>query len=355
MNSIEKIDKNFAVSGEYPEGTVFHDVKSEPFKIYGIYHDGVQYRRLPQDVADSVNEGVSFLARHTAGGRVRFVTDSPFVVLNAKVGERYYSAKMAPMAVSGFDMYERIDGEEVFVKSFIPPEKPCAEYVNTIPLAEDKKERVLTINFPNYNEVFEVYIGLLDGSVIKEAPEYEITKPIVYYGSSVTQGGSCTRPGNSYQGMISRALNADYINLGFSGSARAEKEIIEYIANLDMSVFVYDYDHNAPDFAHLAATHSQMFHLFREKHPTTPVILTTKPKHVQNADDRLRHAHILANYEGFLHDDHDENVYFISGPDLLKLAHGEGTIDGIHPNDLGFYSMAQGFLPILKEIFAKQK
>ena len=104
MSSIEKIDKNFAVSGEYPEGTVFHDVKNEPFKIYGIYHDGVQYRRLPQDVADSVNEGVSFLARHTAGGRVRFVTDSPFVVLNAKVGERYYSAKMAPMAVSGFDM-----------------------------------------------------------------------------------------------------------------------------------------------------------------------------------------------------------------------------------------------------------
>ena len=353
MSSIEKIDKNFAVSGEYPENTVFYDPKDAPFKIYGIYYDGKQYRRLPQEVADTVNDGVAELSRHTAGGRIRFVTNSPFVVLRAKVGNRYYSAKMAPMAVSGFDMYERVGEEDVFVKSFIPPCEPCEEYAGTIPFDGDK-ERLLTINFPNYNEVFELYVGVADGAAVKEAPEYKITKPIVYYGSSVTQGGSCTRPGNSYQGMISRALDADYINLGFSGSARAEKEIIEYIAGLDMSVFVYDYDHNAPDFAHLAATHSQMFHLFREKHPTTPVILTTKPKHVQNADDRLRHAHILANYEAFLHDDHDENVYFISGPDLLKLAYGEGTIDAIHPNDLGFYSMAQGFLPILKEIFAKQ-
>lgn len=354
MSSIEKIDKNFAVSGEYPEGTVFYDAKSAPFKIYGIYHDGKQYRRMPQEIADTVNEGVARLCTNTAGGRVRFITDSPYVVIRAVVGEVEASAKMASTARAGFDMYERVDDGERYVKTFIPPAEVSDEYTSTVDFVGGEKERIITINFPNYNDVYELYIGLLDGSAIKEAPEYEITKPIVYYGSSVTQGGSCTRPGNSYQGMISRALNADYINLGFSGSARAEKEIIEYVSSLDMSVFVYDYDHNAPDFAHLAATHSQMFHLFREKHPTTPVILTTKPKHVQNEDDRLRHAHILANYEAFLYDDHDENVYFISGPDLLKLANGEGTVDGIHPNDLGFYSMAQGFLPILKEIFAKQ-
>ena len=78
MKSISDIDKNLKVETEIKkEGINFHDIKNAPFKIYGVFHDGQQYRRLPDEVAKSVNDGVHYGARYTAGGRVRFRTDSP--------------------------------------------------------------------------------------------------------------------------------------------------------------------------------------------------------------------------------------------------------------------------------------
>ena len=59
--------------------------------------------------------------------------------------------------------------------------------------------------------------------------------------------------------MISREFNYDYINLGFSGNAKGEVEIIEYINNLDMSIFVYDYDHNAATLDGLQSAHEKQF------------------------------------------------------------------------------------------------
>ena len=46
----------------------------------------------------------------------------------------------------------------------------------------------------------------------------------------------------------------------------------------------------------------------------------------------------------------DRNVYLIDGPTLMAIAGNEGTVDGTHPTDLGFFSMAQALIPVLKEI-----
>ena len=126
-------------------------------------------------------------------------------------------------------------------------------------IVADGKEHTFTINFPLYQGVNSLYIGLKEGSVIKEAPEYETTAPFVYYGSSITQGGCASRPGSAYQNILSRHLQWDHINLGFSGSCKGEDEMAYYIASLDMSVFVYDYDHNAPTVEHLKNTHEIFF------------------------------------------------------------------------------------------------
>ena len=89
--------------------------------------------------------------------------------------------------------------------------------------------------------------------MLKDAPEYRIKKPVVYYGSSITQGGCASKPGSSYESILSRRFDCDYINLGFSGTAKGEDEIVDYIKGLEMSVFVMDYDHNAPTTEHLAS------------------------------------------------------------------------------------------------------
>ena len=183
-----------------------------------------------------------------------------------------------------------------------------------------------------------------------EAPTpYKWETPILFYGSSITQGGCSSRPGSAYANIVSRALDADIVNLGFSGNARAEVEMGEYIKNLPMSVFVYDYDHNAPTIAHLEQTHERMFRQVREAQPDLPIVLMSRPKYTLNEDDRTRLEIIRKTYENALARG-DRNVYLIDGPTLMAIAGNEGTVDGSHPTDLGFFSMAQALIPVLKEI-----
>lgn len=93
----------------------------------------------------------------------------------------------------------------------------------------------------------------------------------------------------SYQAIISREFNYDYINLGFSGCALAEDEIADYIKRLDMSIFVYDYDYNAPSVEHLILTHEKMFKAVREINILLPIIMMSYPKYdITEADLQRR-------------------------------------------------------------------
>ena len=353
MSSIESIDKNFVVESSVErDGLTFHDVKSSPFRIYGVYHDGVQYRRLPKEVAEATNPGVVTLSTHTAGGRVRFITDSPYIVIKAMLKPRRMN-HMALTGSTGFDMYVRVDGEEIYKKTFIPtftlPD--CYDGVYDFP---NKEERLITINFPLYNDVSEFYIGLSNDSKILPPPEYTVNKPIVYYGSSITQGGCASRPGTCYQGFISRKYDADYINLGFSGNGRGEQSMAEYIAGLDMSVFVLDFDFNATDADHLMEVHEPFFKTVREKNPDLPIVMMSAPKAPPYLSASLlrRRDIIKTTYENALAAG-DKNVYFIPGNELMELAGNEGTVDTTHPTDLGFFSMAKRLEKELDKIFAK--
>jgi lysophospholipase L1-like esterase len=183
-----------------------------------------------------------------------------------------------------------------------------------------------------------------------EAPTpYRITPPIVFYGSSITQGGCASRPGTTYDSMVCRRLDADYVNLGFSGNARGEEAITSYIKNLPMSVFVYDYDHNAPTVEHLAATHEKMFRAIREANPELPILILQRPVYRQNEEEARRLAILTATYEN-ARASGDKNVYLITGEELMALAEDDGTVDGCHPNDLGFASMAKAVGEILEKV-----
>ena len=153
----------------------------------------------------------------------------------------------------------------------------------------------------------------------------------------------------SYSAIISRELNTNFINLGFSGNALGEDEIAEYVAGLDMSVLVYDYEHNAPDVPHLEKTHEKMFKTIRAKHPELPVVMLTLPKYRLNREERARLEVVKRTYENAVAAG-DRNVYFIPGPTLMKYAKDEGSVDGCHPTDYGFASMAKVLTPVLKKI-----
>ena len=344
MTKIESVDKNFKVGKSITqEGVKYYDPLKAPFEINGLErHDGV-FCRLNPAVAEKVSDGVKYLNYHNAGGRIRFKTDSSFIVVSAKYAD---VGKMPHFAFSGsigFDLY--VDNR--YSGTFMPS-VDITDTLESILYIGNNGVREIVIDFPLYSSIKDVALGIDEKTSLYAPTPYINDKPIVYYGSSITQGGCASRPGMAYQAIISREFNVDFINLGFSGSAKAEDVMIDYIAGLDMSLFVYDYDHNAPSTEHLSATHEKMFLAIRKAHPDMPIVMMSRPKKVRTDDEEKRIEIIRTTYQNAL-DRGDKNVYFLDGDDLTALCGQDGTVDNSHPTDLGFLSMAKALIDLFNK------
>lgn len=345
MQDISKIDKNFAINATVQkDGLCFYDVKNPPFRVYGLLFEGGKFRRMPEAIAANISDGVYRLHSCTAGGRVRFRTNSKRIAIQVKLARMGSGIQQPLLGSSGFDLYVGNDHK----KSFPPPAGTTDGYESVAEFltAEDRE---ITIHFPLYCEVHDLLIGIDEGAILGSAFPYHTEKPIVFYGSSITQGGCASRPGNTYQSILCRAIDANHINLGFSGSAKGEPAMVEYIKGLDMSAFVLDYDHNAPTVEHLAQTHYAIYAAIRESHPDIPIILLPRPKYQLGGSEPARYQVVQDSYEKAKAQG-DENVYILSGKQLMALAGHEGTVDSIHPNDLGFFSMAQALIPLFRSL-----
>lgn len=345
MSNICEIDTNFKTDIPIKkDGMCFYSADSNPFRIHGVFKENGKYRRMPENVANSVSNGVSVLHTNTAGGRVRFRTDSKRIAVIAKMDGIGKMSHFTLAGSAGFDMY----ANDRYAGSFIPPFAISSGFESCLFLNSEQMKNI-TINFPLYSNLIDLYIGVDEGSSLENPVPYRHEKPIVYYGSSITQGGCASRPGNSYQSILSRRFDCDYINLGFSGNAKAEDEMMNYISELDMSVFVYDYDHNAPNIEHLKNTHEKMFHAIRKKNPELPIIMMSRPKYFLSDEEQERLAIIRTTYEHAVSAG-DKNVYVISGRELMAEALDNGTVDNTHPNDFGFYAMAEALGKVLEKI-----
>jgi hypothetical protein len=347
LMNIESIDKNFKVKVPGGSQTVFFDVAEPPFAVYGLMRDEKGYYRMPYDVAAKTNDGVKGLNLHTAGGRVRFRTDAEKIVLRAKMRAVSKMPHFPFTGSAGFDLYS--DG--IYKGTFVPPLDIKDGYTSELTVGGEMKE--ITIHFPLYSGVIKPELGFPPGSTVEKAEDYAVQKPVVYYGSSITQGGCASRPGNAYQNILSRVLSCDHINLGFSGSAKGESCMAQYIAELDMSAFVLDYDHNAPSTAHLEATHKSFFSIIRGRQPDLPVIMLSRPQPNPNAEELVRRDIVKKTFETAKANG-DSNVYFIDGTEILNIFGGDsGTVDNCHTNDLGFYCMAKALEPVLGAVLKK--
>ena len=354
MSDNSKIDKNFKVETNIEKDDVkFISALESCFSIYGLMNTGEEFHRMPRSVAAAANDGVKVLNENTAGGRIKFKTNSKYIIVNSITSPG--QGKMGHITVagsSGYDLYLIEDGKAQYFKSFLPVHN-FGEKFEQIVEFPDNTERDIMIHFPLYNTCKNLYIGVQESAYVKPGSKYKYEKPIVYLGSSITQGGCASRPGNAYQNHVSRYFDTNFTNLGFSGSCRAEDAICEYIPTLDMSIFVYDYDHNAPSAEHLENTHEKLFKRFREIQPTTPVIIMsmTDIPRTEGAKANMirRRAIIKKTYDNAVAAG-DKNVYFIDGQEVFKIAgYTDCTVDGCHPNDLGFWCMGQAVIKVIEE------
>ena len=342
-------DENMKIAASINKPDVrFYNIEEEPFRIYGVWREGNSYCRVPGEVAKTVSNGIYDMHTSSAGGRVRFVTDSPYVAIKVEYGAYELSSTIPHLAMVGFDMYA--DGE--YAGAFRPPLDFYGSTMASVVELYSTKPRLITINFPLYAEVKSMCVGVADGSEIQHAPDYTHEKPVVFYGSSITNGAAASRPGATYTSRLSRELDFNYHCLGFGGLAKGEESFAKYISTLDMSAFVLDYDHNAPTLEHLQETHERFFKTVREKNPTLPIVIISMPTNLKNRSVDERFAIIKKTYDNAIAAG-DKNVYLIRGTDLLDGGTLDYTVDTVHPSDLGFYMMAKGISPILKSILEK--
>ena len=311
---IAQIDPNFKVETTLDRADLqFHDPGKAPFALYGVYYENGKYRRMPEATAQTVSDWVHIQHTYCAGGRVRFITDSPYIAIHTEFGRVCKMSHFPLTGSRGFDLYQ--DG--IYCKTFVPPWHAEEGFESIYDVSKPGLHEYL-LHLPTYSELTAFYIGLAEGAKIEAAPVYRLDKPVVFYGSSITQGACSSRPGNAYSNMLSRRLDVDHINLGFSGNAKGEIEIAQHIASLDMAAFVCDYDYNAPDAQHLAATHERLFQCVRKAHPDIPILLLPRPKFYPTAEDRERAAIVHRTYENAIAAG-DRNVYFLSGPERMAL------------------------------------
>ncbi len=330
---------------------VFYNTKRDPFKVYGLYHYRTENvcRRLPENVAQATSKSVAHLSLETAGARLRFSTDSAYVAIKVIMPYINRFSHMPLTGTTGFDLYIDTDGGSRYYKTFKPEPGIDGGYESIIKF-DSRKTRRITINFPSYNAVDDLYIGVQSNAKVGLGAFYRTKLPIVYYGSSITQGACTSRPGLTYENIISRKYDLDYMNLGFSGSGRAEPAIVEYMASLDMLAFVSDYDHNAPTPDYLRETHQRMYEAIRTAHPEIPYIMLSRPDFItQNNDDSIARRDVIIDTYRYARENGDKNVYYIDGEGIFRGPDEDScTVDGSHPNDLGMMKMADAIGRVLE-------
>ena len=341
---IERIDKNFDLRQKIDvDGANTYDIPSKEFALYGVYFEERAncFVRMDTKIAERVSEGVDYLCRHTAGGRLCFTTDSSFIRIAVEYKEFTEMSHMPVTGSSGFSLFELTEKGEKYIANFAPVHQTDKTGFATGVQLGDGGMRNYVMYFPLYNRVDRLSVALDGGSTVQPYNPYRDVAPILYYGSSITQGGCASRPDHAYQTLIAKRNNIDFINLGFSGNAKGEKEMAAYLGGVDCSLFVCDYDHNAPTADYLKATHYPLYEAYRKARPDTPILFLSRPDIHRYADGEerekiVRSTYLRAKRQG------DKNVYFLSG----KSFYGNNpfwafAVDGCHPTDYGFAMMAK--------------
>ena len=354
MKRIEDIDPNFRVSDTAPADYIFYDPREAPFSLWGLsLNKEGSYCRLPLEFLPECNEGVQTLAWHLAGACVRFSTDSDGLAVVWELREKGNMPHFAATGQSGMELFEETDHGTRQIKTVIPQmDGGCGCRLNQsffVKLPGGMRHYVLYL--PLYNGLKQFMLGFAPKAAVEAGRTPRIEKPLVFYGSSITQGGCASKVGSCYSTVLARRLDAAQINLGFSGSGRGEENMARYIASLPMSAFILDYDHNAPSVEHLLATHERFYQIIRAAQPELPIVAVSKPDFDNDPVNGAQRRNVIMATCARAIEQGDRFIRFVDGQGLFGNTDRDMcTVDGCHPNDLGFLRMADHIEPILRSL-----
>ena len=321
------------------EGTVLPDsLKESP------------YDRLPLSYKEIVRESVWNLSKSSAGISVRFITNSTRIKLKWNVLNDLTMNHMAETGIKGIDLYFNNFGTWQYVGTGRPFGK---ENTQVIVSNMTNETREFKLYLPLYDGIESLEIGIDFNSFIEE-PTRNKKKPIVFYGTSITQGGCASRPGMAHTNIISRKLNIDCINFGFSGNGIMEEPITELISEIDASLYVIECLPNMTKDQVLKNV-GPLVTTIREKRPDTPIILVDNFLYEKTSLDRILKNELneknieFKNQYNKIIQNGVPNIFYLSNQTAPGGDH-EGTVDGVHFTDLGFLRYANYLIESFEEL-----
>lgn len=329
------------------------------FPVYGkaVENTSARYERLPSELQDVSRDRLWYLGRNSAGLYIRFRSNSTSIHAKWESTFNNTMTHMTDTGTKGLDLYTLVDGEWRHMCSAQPQGKTSERCIiaNMDPI---DREYMLYLSL--YDGVTSLEIGVDEGAVL-EQPQIDTPrtdKPIVMYGTSILQGGCANRPGMAHTNILSRRLDREVINLGFSGNALLDMEIARLMASVeDPGLFVLDYAPNA--YADMIDEDGEkFFRVIRDAHPDVPVVFIEDVIFPHTAfDNRIKEEVILKNQAqkrlySRLKKSGEKKIYYISAEGMIG-DDGEATVDGIHFTDLGMMRYVEHILPTVKKALRK--
>lgn len=309
--------------------------------------------RLPRRLQDQFRPAVWNLAKSPSGGRIRLRTNSTALAIRVEYDSAPNMRNMHAFGQTGVDLY--VDGIYRGTAVADKDAKPGKVYEHvyfTLP-DQPRAERDVTFYLPLYKPAKVLAVGVDRDAKITRARRFALPQPVVFYGTSITQGGCASRSGLSYQAVLERMLNLDFVNLGFSGNGLGEPEMARAVAGIDAACFVLDFAQNNRTVESLSKAYGPFIETIRARHPDTPILAIT-PIYAAGewngkSQNEAMRAHIREVVSRRIAGG-DANIQIVEGTDLLGPAQGDGLVDGTHPNDLGFQWMASGLASRLRKV-----
>lgn len=322
----------------------YYDADNFPLYGKGVEATSERYVRFPDSLENISRKPLWDLSRHSSGMYIRFRTNSPEIHIKWKPKFGNHMNHMSDTGVKGLDLYCYDGSEWTFVNSARPSGRICESIVIS---NMEKDWREFMLYLPLYDSVDSMYIGIDSLSCIS-APELDLPKsgrPLVFYGTSIQQGACASRPGMAHTNIISRKLNVEAVNFGFSGNAFLDMEVADMMADIDASVYVIDcLPNSSPE---MIEEKLYPFYLrLRKAHPDVPVVFVEDPMFVHSRYDRRilneinRKNEALHKVFAEMENNGENDIELISLKDLMK-ENSDMTVDGIHFTDWGFILYAE--------------
>jgi len=321
------------------------------------------YNRLPATAEKEVRKDVWNLAKQTAGEYLDFNTTAQKIVIKYQINGGKSLDNMPTLGVSGVDLYAQdLQNKWHWIKAaYSYKDTVTYSYENFDPTVKIKKFRLY---LPLYNTPKWLKIGVASNADFK-VEEANEKAPLIFYGTSIMQGASASRPGMAWLNILGRKLDQPLTNLGFSGNGRLEAPLIDLINQIDAKVFVLDCQPNLTDKNVYPAEEiekriTSSVQSLKTNHPKTPILLVEHSSGLPqvNLDTALKGRYIwtsrvLNNAYQKLKKSGVKDLYILTAKEIGFT--DDSTIDGTHPNDIGMMQYADAYEKTIRRILAVKK